>query len=98
MARRGDDDTSPEAIGSRLELTRVAMRMAQNDFCGKAGIAPNTYNQYERGKKRPSLENALKLAQTYGLTLDWIYLGDPSGLRYELADAIKALSVLKKSH
>lgn len=98
MTRKGDDDLSPEAIGRRLELTRAALRMSQIDFCGDAGIATNTYNQYERGKKRPSLDNALKLARAYNLTLDWIYLGDPSGLRYDLADLIKGLRDLKKSH
>lgn len=79
------------AIGKRLEITRQVLGLAQNVFCERAGIATNTYNQYERGKKRPSIENAISLCETYGLTLDWIYRGDPSGLRYETADAIKAL-------
>lgn len=79
------------AIGRRLELTRQVFGMQQNEFCERAKIATNTYNQYERGKKRPSIENAIALRQAYNLTLDWIYVGDPSGLRYETADAIKAL-------
>lgn len=79
------------AIGRRLELTRQVVGLQQNEFCERAKIAPNTYNQYERGKKKPSLTNAMRLVETYGLTLDWIYRGDPSALRYSLADAIKAL-------
>jgi Predicted transcriptional regulators len=79
------------AIGRRLAMTREVFGMQQNDFADGAKIADNTYNQYENGKKRPSLENAMKLCDHYGLTLDWIYLGDPSGLRYETANAIKAL-------
>lgn len=85
------EGTSLEAIGLRLELTRQVFGVPQNDFCEKAGIAPNTYNQYERGKKRPTVENAIALCETYDLTLDWIYRGDPSGLRYKTADALKAL-------
>ncbi len=37
---------------------------------------------------------ARKLCDTYAdsyLTLDWIYLGDSSGLRASLADAIRAI-------
>lgn len=64
--------------------------MAQNTFCERASIATNTYNQYERGKTRPSVENAIALCEAYDLTLDWIYRGDPSGLRYDTADKIKA--------
>lgn len=85
------EGTGVAAIGRRLELTRQVLGLQQNEFCEKARIAANTYNQYERGKKRPSLGNALKLCDTYHLTLDWIYRGDPSALRYTTADAIKAL-------
>ena len=85
------EGTSMGAIGLRLELTRQVLGMQQNDFCARADIAANTYNQIERGKKRPSVENAIALCEAYDLTLDWIYRGDPSGLRYETADAIKSL-------
>jgi len=89
--RKRDPETSMTAIGKRLEITRQVLGLQQNVFCERAGIATNTYNQYERGKKRPSIENAISLCETYSLTLDWIYRGDPSGLRYETADAIKAI-------
>lgn len=85
------EGTSMSAIGRRLELTRQVFGLAQNDFCERARIAANTYNQYERGKKRPTIENAIALCEAYDLTLDWIYRGDPSGLRYNTADAIKAM-------
>ena len=83
------EGTSIKAIGLRLELTRTVFRMGQAEFCTRAKIATNTYNQYERGKKRPAIENAIALCEVYDLTLDWIYRGDPSGLRYNIADAIK---------
>lgn len=83
------------AIGLRLELTRQVLGLPQNEFCGRAEIATNTYNQYERGKKRPTIENAIALCDAYDLTLDWIYRGDPSGLRYDTADAIKALKLAR---
>ena len=85
------EGTGKQAIGRRLELTRQVVGLQQNEFCERAGIATNAYNQYERGKKRPSLDNAIKLCLTYALTLDWIYLGNDDALRYSLANAIKAL-------
>ncbi|NOU05334.1 MAG: helix-turn-helix transcriptional regulator [Hyphomicrobiaceae bacterium] len=89
--KKGPDETSMIEIGRRLALTRQVMGLQQNEFCDRAQIAPNTYNQYENGKKRPSIDNAIKLCDAYHLTLDWIFRGDPSGLRYETADAIKAV-------
>lgn len=79
-----------ESIGLRLLLTRQVFGLAQEVFAKKAGLAKNTYNQFERGKKRPSIENAIALCDEYDLTLDWIYRGDGSSLRYDLWDAIKA--------
>lgn len=91
MPDRSSDGRSKAAIGQRLELTRRAIGMAQGEFAERAGISRNTYNQYEQGVNRPQLEAAFKLSDTYRLTLDWIYFGDPSGLRFDLAETIKAL-------
>ena len=84
------------AIGERLRVTREAEGLQQNEYAERAGLAVNTYNQYEQGKTRPKIENAVKLCETYKLTLDWIYRGDPSGLRYNLAEAIKSLRQLRQ--
>lgn len=84
-------------IGERLELARTVIGQTQVEFCGKARIATNTYNQYEKGKKRPDIDNALKLCDAHDLTLDWIYRGDPGGLRYHIAEAIKALRQARSS-
>lgn len=52
----------------------------------------------QSGKKRPTIDNAIRLAEAYHLTLDWIYLGDPSGLRYETANAISAARAARSNY
>lgn len=76
---------SVEAIAKRLRATREALGINQAEFAERANIPNNTYNQYEQAKGRPSLDFAFKLRDTYGLTLDWIYDGDPSGLPHRIA-------------
>jgi transcriptional regulator with XRE-family HTH domain len=78
-------------IGERLYLAREAMGMKQGKFAAGAGLTANAYNQIERGIQRPGLDTGIRLAQAYNLTLDWIYLGDPSGLRYDLYNRIRQL-------
>ena len=85
------EGVSLDAIAFRLSLTRRVFDLAQKDFCSAAGISPNTYNQYENGKKRPAIENAIALCDRYGLTLDWIYRGNTVGLSDVLSEAIKGL-------
>lgn len=91
MRDRSSDGRDAKAIGERLLLTRQALGLAQRDFADRAGLAANTYNQYETGKNVPALDRAHALCDAYAITMDWIYRGDPSSLRYELASAIKAL-------
>ena len=78
-------------IAQRLILSRQVVGAAQNDFAKRAGIKNSTYNQYETGTNRPAIEVAAQLKSTYHLTLDWIYVGDPSGLPMRMVDAMKAL-------
>jgi len=91
MKDRPSDGPDRKAIGERLRLTREAMRLQQNEFAERAGIAPTTYNQWEKGKNEPDVGYAIALCDAHHLTLDWIYRGDASGLKYELAELIKRL-------
>lgn len=78
-------ERSIEEIGKRLKALRMAVSGDnQADFCRRLGIATNTWNQYEKGKGRPQLDVAVMLCDSLGVTLDWIYLADPSGLPHRL--------------
>jgi transcriptional regulator with XRE-family HTH domain len=77
-----------EAIGKRLKAFREITGLSQKDFAARAGILDTTYNQYERGVSQPKIEYAYALCDTYALTLDWIYNGDPSGLPLRIANQL----------
>lgn len=80
---------SNDAIAQRLVVTREALGLRQGEFAARADIAANTYNQYEQGKNRISLDKAIALCDEFGMTLDWIYRGEPSGLKVALWNAIR---------
>ncbi len=82
-------------IGERLRITREALGLNQDAFSSRAGLHPSAYNQYERGKRLPTVAAAISIADTYDLTLDWIYRGDPSGLKYAVVDAMRAMREAK---
>ena len=79
MSDLGLPPVSKKAVGARLALTRSALGMTQGVFAEAAGIAPNTYNQYEKGERLPLVDNALKICERFELTLDWIYRATPQG-------------------
>lgn len=74
-----------QAIAHRLAATREAIGITPAELCRKTGIAPNTYSQWESAKGRPSLDQAMKLCDVFGVTLDWIFRGNRQGLPFQLA-------------
>ena len=77
MAKGG---TSVEEIADRLEATRSALGMTAIEFARAAGISIAAYSNWVNARGRPGLTQAIRLATVHGLTLDWIYFGDASGL------------------
>ena len=76
-------------IGDRLLRARTALGLNQRQFALQAEIAANTYNQWERAIGRPSLDQAMKLCDAHGLTLDYIFRGDISGLPMRIAERLR---------
>jgi transcriptional regulator with XRE-family HTH domain len=76
-------------VAFRLRLTREALGMEQSEFADRAGIARNAYNQYEQAQRIPRLDIAIKICETYGLTLDWIFRGNLSGVPFNLATTLQ---------
>jgi transcriptional regulator with XRE-family HTH domain len=84
------EQRSLPAIASRLRRTREALGFKkQKDFAERAGIMPPTYNQWEKAKVYPDLQFAIRLRDEYNISLDWIYLGEPSGLPYHIARLLR---------
>jgi ribosome-binding protein aMBF1 (putative translation factor) len=72
------------SIAKRLQLTREALEVSAAELCRRIGCKPNRWSQYEGGERRITLEIADKICEAYGVTLDWIYRGDPSALPSKL--------------
>src|SRR5688572_27378580 len=86
---------SKKAVGERLRLTRLALGFeSQVEICRRISDEPNypqLWNNWEKGRERLSIDNAVVLVRLFRLTLDWIFLGDDSGLPFKLADRIAVL-------
>ncbi len=71
-------------IRDRLESIRQYLGMSQTDFSGGAGMKLAQYNNWIRARQHLSLQGAMKINQSYGISLDFMFLGDrrlvPPGL------------------
>ncbi|WP_051548139.1 helix-turn-helix domain-containing protein [Sneathiella glossodoripedis] len=76
-------------IGVRLRAFRGLGGMNQKQFALSLGYNPTQYTNWETGARRIPVDMAIRLVERFGLTLDYIYLGDVSALPHELALKLK---------
>ena len=68
-------------IGARLGKVRTGFSdLNQKAWAEKHGFEKSQWNNWEKGVRRIPVENAERLCQLYGLTLDFIYMGRRDGL------------------
>lgn len=77
------------AVGRRLKLTRLALDYRYvREFANLTGIGEANLSNWERGISLVPAEYVQKLKRLFQITHDWVYGGDPSGLRRELRDKL----------
>jgi transcriptional regulator with XRE-family HTH domain len=72
------------AIGDKILTLRKERGWSQQKLAQKVGTSGPIIGRYERGEMVPSVEVAKKLADTFGITLD--YLVDDTGRAAEIKD------------
>jgi transcriptional regulator with XRE-family HTH domain len=85
-----DGGKSPADIGRRIAALRLALDKNQSAFAALVGLTQPALNNYERGLRRPELDKAMLIVARTGVTLDWLYLGERSGLPQRLLELIAA--------
>lgn len=68
------------SIGARLELLREWRGSKQKDMAALAGVSPQAWSNWIKGRARPDIEQVWALCRETGITADWVYFGDRSGL------------------
>lgn len=79
-------------IAMRLDALMVALKLKQVEFAQLIGITQPALNNYLKALRRPDIDVAIMIQSRTGATLDWIYLGDRSGLPLRLATLLPDLS------
>lgn len=86
-----DGDTSNRDIGRRIEALMEALRKNPASFSLLTGISANALANYRAGSRRPDWAQAIAIVRSTGVTLDWIYMGNRSGLPAHLLEKLGPL-------
>lgn len=74
-------------IAERIRRHRTLEGMTQDEYAAKAGLKRPQLNNWESGDYRLSLDGALALRRTYGLSLDFMFEGIDDALSMTLRAA-----------
>lgn len=67
------------AVGPRLRAIRKQRETTLADVAAETGISVSTLSRLEAGRRRPTLELLLPLAQSYGVQVDELIGAPPTG-------------------
>ncbi|KXT83509.1 transcriptional regulator, Cro/CI family [Streptococcus oralis] len=57
----------------RLKELRLKKGLTQTELGEKVGVKQSTFTNWENGKREPSFENLIKLADLLDVSLDWLF-------------------------
>lgn len=90
IIRRPDADV----VAARLRQLMRALNKRPSEMADESGIKRNAWSQYtaEKDPRLITLDAAYRLKK-WGITLDWLYGGDLSGMKVYLVEALNAVPV-----
>lgn len=56
----------------RLLLLRTEQNATQGTVAQECGMTLRQYHRFERGEQKPGFENLKRLADFYGVSVDWL--------------------------
>ncbi len=59
-------------FNERLKAERKSHKYTQQYVANEIGVTLRAYQQYEQGKYEPNIEKLIKLANLFGITVDFL--------------------------
>ncbi len=76
-------------FSERLKELRKQAHLTQVELAGRLGIVQSSYADWERGKKKPTQDNLVKIAQVLNVSVDYLV-----GNSEEKADELDNIELL----
>lgn len=60
-------------LGENLKKIRQEHKLTQIELANMLGISQKSYSHWENGKCKPNYEKLEKIADFFGVSLDWLF-------------------------
>lgn len=72
----------------RLTLMREKAGITQGELANRIGVTQSAIAYYESGKREPSVQVAIKIAQYFGVSVEWLFFANKNdNSSYKVATA-----------
>lgn len=78
-------------FSERLKNLRKQARLTQVDVAGQLGISQQAYASWERGIKKPTQENLVKISQVLNVSIDYLVGNSDEGVKEDELDNVELL-------
>ena len=68
-------------LGTRIAALRQNSGLSQAELARRLHISTSAVGMYEQGRREPSVETLIALAQEFGVSLDYLLSGRPDTIR-----------------
>ena len=72
MANRYRDYEGIHNLAEHLRIARLAIHLSQEEVASLTSISQSAISLYEKGRREPYVLAAKRMAQAYGVTMDWL--------------------------
>ena len=71
--KKEKEEEKKNLFSVRLKELRLQYGFSQEELAEKIGIKQNSYSDWENGKCKPNYEKLEKIADFFGVSLDWLF-------------------------
>ncbi len=79
------------AFAERLKELRKQANLTQVELAKRLGIGQSSYADWERGKKKPTQENLVKISQVLNVSIDYLVGTSDEGVKEDELDNVELL-------
>ena len=65
-------------LGIRIAILRISKGWSQAELARRIGVSASAVGMYEQGRREPSLGLVVQLSQEFGVTTDYLLMGETS--------------------
>ena len=80
-------------LGMRIALLRAEKGWSQAELARRIGVSASAVGMYEQGRREPSLGLLVRLAQEFGVTTDYLLMGETPASDPSMAPELPSISV-----